>query len=93
MNQRELVADGERLRRLKHHRHTQHRSRQNRWTHTRLQGGFQMVYDLSPGDIIQFGDGVTLTVLAVEFEQVYFGLESPESDCPDDGPDCQDDGL
>jgi hypothetical protein len=51
-----------------------------------------MVYDLSPGDVIRFGDGVTLTVLAVEVDMIHFGLESREGDCPDAGPDCQDDG-
>jgi hypothetical protein len=51
-----------------------------------------MVYDLSPGDVIQFGDGVTLTVLAVEVDLIHFGVESRESDCPYAAPDCQDDG-
>ena len=48
-----------------------------------------MVYDLSPGDVIHIGDAVTLTVVAVEGNLIRFGLESPESECPDAGPDCQ----
>ena len=30
-----------------------------------------------------------LTVVAVEGNLIRFGLESPEGDCPDTGPDCQ----
>jgi hypothetical protein len=52
-----------------------------------------MVYDLSTGDVIQFGDSVTLTVLAVEVDLIHFGLESGESECAYVGADCQDDGL
>jgi hypothetical protein len=38
-----------------------------------------MVFDLSPGDVVLIGDGVTLTVLAVEDDLIRFGLESPEA--------------
>jgi hypothetical protein len=37
-----------------------------------------MVVDLSPGDVIRFGDDITLTVLAVGNGLVRFGLESPD---------------
>jgi hypothetical protein len=40
-----------------------------------------MVFDLSPGDVLRFGDDTTLTVLAVEDELVRFGLESLDR-CP-----------
>lgn len=36
-----------------------------------------MVFDLSPGEVICFGDDITLMVLAVEANQIHFGLESP----------------
>jgi hypothetical protein len=47
-----------------------------------------VVFDLSPGDVIRFRDGVTLTVLAVEDDLIRFGLESPEG-CPGAGTDCE----
>jgi hypothetical protein len=47
-----------------------------------------VVFDLSPGDVIRFGDGVTLTVLAVEDDLIRFGLESSEG-CPGAGTDCE----
>ena len=50
-----------------------------------------MVYDLSPGDVMYIGDAVTLTVVAVEGNLVRLGLESPEGECPDAGPDRQQD--
>ena len=50
-----------------------------------------MVYDLSPGDVMYIGDAVTLTVVAVEGNLIHFGLESLEGECPDDGPDRQQD--
>jgi hypothetical protein len=37
-----------------------------------------MVVDLSPGDVIRFGDDITLTVLAVGNGLVRFGLDSPD---------------
>ena len=46
-----------------------------------------MVYDLSPGDVIHIGDAVTLTVVAVEGNLIRLGLESPDAECPDAGPD------
>jgi hypothetical protein len=44
-----------------------------------------MVYELVPGDAIQIGEAVTLTVVAVEEDRVRFELASPEGECPD-GP-------
>jgi hypothetical protein len=49
-----------------------------------------MVFDLPPGDVIRIGEGVTLTVLAMEGDQIRFGLELPEIECPDPGLDCKD---
>jgi hypothetical protein len=43
-----------------------------------LQGGLPMLFDLAPGDTIRIGDGVTLTVLAIEGDLIRLGLESPE---------------
>jgi hypothetical protein len=40
-----------------------------------------MVFDLTLGDVVRIGDGLTLTVLAVEDDLIRFGLESPEA-CP-----------
>jgi hypothetical protein len=40
-----------------------------------------MVFDLSPGDVVHIGDGVTLTVLAIEEDAIRFGLELPDG-CP-----------
>jgi hypothetical protein len=37
-----------------------------------------MVFDLSPGDVVRIGDGITLTVLAIEDDLIRFGLELPE---------------
>jgi Global regulator protein family len=48
-----------------------------------------MVFTLSAGDVIRFGDAVTLTVVAVEGDLVRFGLESPGGECPAAGPDYQ----
>jgi hypothetical protein len=31
------------------------------------------VFDLSPGDVVRIGDGITLTVLAIEDDLVRFG--------------------
>ena len=47
----------------------------------------QMVYDLSPGDVIHIGETVTVTLVAVEGNLIHFGLESPEGECPDTGLD------
>ena len=38
-----------------------------------------MVFDLTPGDVVRIGYGLTLTVLAVEDDLIRFGLESPEA--------------
>jgi hypothetical protein len=46
-----------------------------------------MVYELVPGDVLQIGEAVTLTVLAVEGELVHFELASPEDERPDADPD------
>ena len=35
------------------------------------------------------GGAVTLTVMAVEGNLIRFGLESPDGECPDVGPDGQ----
>jgi hypothetical protein len=48
-----------------------------------------MVFDLFPGDVIYVGDAVTLTVMAVEGNLIRFGLESPDGERPDAGPDGQ----
>jgi Global regulator protein family len=40
-----------------------------------------MVFDLSSGEVVHIGDGVTLTILAVEGDSIQFGLES-EDGCP-----------
>ena len=48
-----------------------------------------MVYDVSPGDVLHIGDAVTLTIVAVEGNLIRFGLESPDGECPDVGPDGQ----
>ena len=40
---------------------------------------------------MHIGDAVTLTVVAVEGNLVHLGLESPEGECPDAGPDRQQD--
>jgi hypothetical protein len=53
-----------------------------------LQGGLPMVFDLSPGDVVRIGDGVTLTVLAIEDGLIRFGVESPE-ECPAAGVGCE----
>jgi hypothetical protein len=37
-----------------------------------------MVFDLSAGDVIRFGDAIALTVLAVEDDLIRFGLGSSE---------------
>jgi hypothetical protein len=47
-----------------------------------------MVYDLSPGDVLYIGDIVTLTVMAVEGNLIRLGLESPDREFPNAGPDC-----
>ncbi len=47
-----------------------------------------MVFNLSRGDVIRFGDDLTLTVLAVEDNLIRFGLELPES-CPGADMDCE----
>ena len=52
-----------------------------------------MVFDLSPGDVIRIGDGVTLTVLAVEDDLIRFKLESPEGACPGAGMGCEEPGV
>jgi sRNA-binding carbon storage regulator CsrA len=39
-----------------------------------------MVIDLSTGNTIRIGNSVTLTVLAIEKDQVRFGIESSERD-------------
>ena len=54
-----------------------------------LHGGFPVVYDLSPGDVLHIGDAVTLTVVAVDGNLIRFGLETPNGDRPDAGPDRQ----
>jgi hypothetical protein len=41
-----------------------------------------MIFNLSPGEVIQIGDGITLTVLAVEGDLIRFGLETPEEESP-----------
>jgi hypothetical protein len=48
-----------------------------------------MLYDLSPGDAIRIGDAVTLTVMDVEGNLIRFGLDSPDGERPDAGPDGQ----
>ena len=48
---------------------------------------YQMVYDVSPGDVIHIGETVTLTLVAVEGNLIHFGLEAPEGECPDTGLD------
>jgi hypothetical protein len=48
-----------------------------------------MVYDLSPEDVLHIGDAVTLTVLAVEGDLIRFGLEPPDGERPDAGPERQ----
>ena len=48
-----------------------------------------MVYDLSPGDVLHIGDAVTLTVMAVEGNLIRFGLELPDGERPDAGPERQ----
>jgi hypothetical protein len=48
-----------------------------------------MVFTLSPGEAIHIGDAVTLTVLAVEGDLIYSGLETPEGASPDAGPERQ----
>ena len=45
-----------------------------------------MVFDLTPGDVVRIGYGLTLTVLAVEDDLIRLGLESPER-CPVAGRD------
>jgi hypothetical protein len=45
-----------------------------------------MVFDLSPGDVVRIGDGITLTVLAIEDDLIRFGLELLEG-CPAIGMD------
>jgi hypothetical protein len=45
-----------------------------------------MVYDVAPGDVIRIGDGVRLTIVAVEGNLVRFGIESPDTKCSDAGP-------
>jgi hypothetical protein len=40
-----------------------------------------MVFDLSAGDVVRFGDDVILTILAVEDDRIRFRLESAE-ECP-----------
>ncbi len=44
-----------------------------------------MVFDLSPGDVVRFGDGVSLTVLAVEGDLIRFGLQTREEESPGAG--------
>ena len=37
-----------------------------------------MTCDLSPGDVVRFGNAVTLTILAIEGNLIHFKVESPE---------------
>jgi hypothetical protein len=46
---------------------------------------YQMLYDLSPGDVMHIGETVTLNVVAVEGNLIHFGLESTDGECPDTG--------
>jgi hypothetical protein len=55
---------------------------------TRCKEVFEVVFDLSPGDVIRFGDDVTLTVLAVEDDLVRVRLERLAGECPGAGMDC-----
>jgi hypothetical protein len=48
-----------------------------------------VVFDLSAGDVIRFGDDVTLTVLAVEEDLIRFRLEWLAGECPGAGMDCK----
>jgi hypothetical protein len=41
-----------------------------------------MVFTLTPGEAIQIGDVITLTVLAVEDDLIRLGLEAPEGASP-----------
>jgi hypothetical protein len=49
-----------------------------------------MVYELSPGDVVRFGNAAVLTVLAVEGDLIRFGLETPDGASPDAGDFCKD---
>jgi hypothetical protein len=48
-----------------------------------------VVFDLSPGDVIRFGDHVTLTVLAVEDDLIRVRLEWLARECPGAGMECE----
>ena len=50
---------------------------------------YQMLYDLSPGDVMHIGETVTLNVVAVEGNLIRFGFESPDGGCPGAGTDGQ----
>jgi hypothetical protein len=41
-----------------------------------------MTCDLSPGDVVRFGNAVTLTILAIEGDLIRFKVESPERGHP-----------
>jgi hypothetical protein len=47
-----------------------------------------MVFDLSPGDVVRIGDGIRLTVLAIEDDLIRIGLDLPEG-CPAADLACQ----
>jgi hypothetical protein len=48
-----------------------------------------MVYDVAPGDVIHIGDGVRLTIAAVEGDLIRLGVEALDGERSDAGPDCQ----
>ena len=52
-----------------------------------------MVFDLSPGDVICFGDDVTLTVLAVEDDLIRVRLEWLAGECAGAGMNCEEADL
>lgn len=47
-----------------------------------------MLFDLTTGDVVRIGDGLTLTVLAMEDDLIRFGLESLQ-ECLDAGMDSE----